>query len=146
MFMKIFIFVIFISWFSLKSDENKRQVVRRYAQINYVSGVATGYGLDGPGIESRWGGKIFCTRPDRPWGPRSLLYNVCRVFPGGKTAGVWCWPPTPIWRRGWRKSSAIHLLPLWAFVACYSWALPLPLPLPFYLWYWKSYRKIYWEN
>ena len=28
-------------------------------------GIATGYGLDGPGIESRWGGEIFRTRPDR---------------------------------------------------------------------------------
>jgi hypothetical protein len=24
------------------------------------------------------------TRPDRPWGPTSLLYNVYRVFPGGR--------------------------------------------------------------
>jgi hypothetical protein len=31
-------------------------------------GIATVYGLDGPGIESRWG-EIFRTRPDRPWGP-----------------------------------------------------------------------------
>ena len=57
----------------------------------------TGYGLDGPGIESRWRGKIFRTCPDRPWGPPSLLYNGYRVFPGGKE-----WPgrdadpsPTP---------------------------------------------------
>ena len=41
------------------------------------------YGLDGPGIESRWG-EIFRTCPDRPWGPPSLLYNGYRVFPGGK--------------------------------------------------------------
>jgi hypothetical protein len=41
-------------------------------------GVATRYGLDGPGIESRWG-EIFRTRPDRPWGPPSLLYNGNRV-------------------------------------------------------------------
>jgi hypothetical protein len=54
-------------------------------------GIATGYGLDG---ESRWG-EIFLTRPDRPWGPPGLLYNGYRVFPGGKTAGVWCWPLTP---------------------------------------------------
>ena len=47
-------------------------------------GIATGYGLDGPGIESRWGGEIFRTCPDRPWGPPSLLYNGYRVFPGGK--------------------------------------------------------------
>jgi hypothetical protein len=30
------------------------------------------------------GGEIFCTCPDRPWGPPSLLYNVYRVFPGDK--------------------------------------------------------------
>jgi len=47
-------------------------------------GIPTGYGLDGPGIESRWGGEIFPTYPDRPWGPPSLLYNGYRVFPGGK--------------------------------------------------------------
>jgi hypothetical protein len=33
--------------------------------------MVTAYGLDGPRIESRWG-EIFCTRPDRPWGPPSL--------------------------------------------------------------------------
>jgi hypothetical protein len=53
-------------------------------------GIATGYGLDGPGIENPGGGEIFSTRPDRPWGPPSLLYNVYRVFPGGKAAGAWC--------------------------------------------------------
>jgi len=32
-----------------------------------VVGIATGYGLDGPGIESQWGGgEIFRTCPDRP--------------------------------------------------------------------------------
>ena len=46
--------------------------------------IMTGYGVDGPGIESRWGGEIFRTCPDRPWGPPSLLYNGYRVFPGGK--------------------------------------------------------------
>jgi hypothetical protein len=43
-------------------------------------GIATGYGLDGPGIESRWGRDF----PHRPWGPPSLLYNGYRVFLGGK--------------------------------------------------------------
>ena len=46
-------------------------------------GIATGYGLDGPEIESRWG-KMFRTCPDRPWGPSSLLYDEYRVFPRGK--------------------------------------------------------------
>ena len=45
--------------------------------------IVTGYGLDGPEIESRWG-EIFRTCPDRSWGPPSLLYSEYRVFPGGK--------------------------------------------------------------
>ena len=53
-----------------------------------VVGIATSYGLDGPGIESRWGGEIFRTRPDRPWGLPSLLHNGYRVsFPGLKRPG-----------------------------------------------------------
>jgi hypothetical protein len=50
-----------------------------------VVGIATGYGLDGPGIESRWGGgEILSTCPDRPCGSPSLLCNEYRVFPGSK--------------------------------------------------------------
>ena len=58
----------------------------RYSSV----GIATCYGLDGSVIESRWGGKIFRTRPDRPWGPPSLQYNGYRVFPEGKVAWGWC--------------------------------------------------------
>jgi hypothetical protein len=39
-------------------------------------------------------GERFRTRPDRPRGPPSLLYNGYQVFRGGKAAGAWCWPPT----------------------------------------------------
>jgi hypothetical protein len=39
-------------------------------------GIATRYGFDG-------GRRILRTRPDRPWGPPSFLYNGYRVlFPG----------------------------------------------------------------
>ena len=48
-----------------------------------VVGMATGYGLDGPGIETG-GGEIFRTCPDLPWGPPSLVYNGYRVLPRGK--------------------------------------------------------------
>jgi len=44
-------------------------------------GTAIRYGLDGPGIETRWG-------------PPSLLYIGYRVFPWGKTAGAWRRPPS----------------------------------------------------
>jgi hypothetical protein len=48
-----------------------------------IVGIATGYGLDFPG-SNPGGDEIFCTCPDRPWGPSSLLYNGYRVFTGGK--------------------------------------------------------------
>jgi hypothetical protein len=39
---------------------------------------------------------MFRSRPDRPWGPRSLLYNVYRVsFPGIKRPGRGVDHPTP---------------------------------------------------
>jgi hypothetical protein len=51
-------------------------------------GIATRYGLDGPGFESRCG-EILRTRPEWPWGPPSLLYNGYRLFPGVQAAGAW---------------------------------------------------------
>jgi len=46
-------------------------------------GIATGYGLDGPG--SNPGVARFSAHcPDWPCGPPSLLYSGCLVFPGGK--------------------------------------------------------------
>jgi hypothetical protein len=55
-------------------------------------GIATDYGLDGPGIESRWGRDSSRTSgPDL--GPTQP--PVQWVFPGGKVAGEWCWPPLP---------------------------------------------------
>jgi hypothetical protein len=50
--------------------------------LGSVVGMATGYTLGGPGVSG--GGKIFCTCPDRPWGPPSFLYSVYQVFPAGK--------------------------------------------------------------
>jgi hypothetical protein len=44
-------------------------------------GIATRYGLDGPGIESRWGRDLGAC-PDRLEDPPSLLYNGYRVIPG----------------------------------------------------------------
>ena len=52
-------------------------------------GIATCYGLDGPGIKSQWG-EIFCYHPDRACGLPSLLYNGYWVFPRGRAAGAWC--------------------------------------------------------
>jgi hypothetical protein len=77
-------------------SRRKRKIKKYRIQCGPGSsvGIATDYELDGPGIESRWG-------RDRLWGSPSLLHNGYRVFPGGKAAGAWCWPPTPSQRRGW---------------------------------------------
>jgi len=56
--------------------------------LDSAVGIATRYGLDGLG-SNPGGGEIFRTRPDRPWGPPSHLYNGNQVFPGGKAAGAW---------------------------------------------------------
>jgi hypothetical protein len=57
-------------------------------------GIATRYGLDGPGFESRWG-RDFPPRPDRPWATSTLLNNGCRVsFPAVMWSKAWHWPPT----------------------------------------------------
>jgi hypothetical protein len=52
-------------------------------------GIATRYGLDGPGIESRWG--RVSPHPSRPApGPTQLpIHWVPGLFPGGKAAGAW---------------------------------------------------------
>jgi len=76
-------------------------------------GIATGYGLDGPGINSD-GNEIFRTCPDRPWGPPSLLYNGYRVFHGGKERPGRDADPSPLLLPWSRKSRAIPLFPLWA--------------------------------
>jgi hypothetical protein len=56
-------------------------------------GIATGYGLGdrGVGVRVPGGSRIFSSprRPDRFWGPPSLLSNGYRgLSPGGKAAGV----------------------------------------------------------
>ena len=56
--------------------------------------IPTRYGLDGLGIESRW--ERDFPHPFRPnLLPTQPPFNGYRVFPGGKVAGVWRWPPTP---------------------------------------------------
>jgi len=81
------------------------------SELGSSVGIATGYGLDGPGIESRWGrGEIFRTCPDRPWGPPSFLYSGYRVFPGGKSGRGVTLTPHPFLVPWSRKSRAIPLL------------------------------------
>jgi hypothetical protein len=69
-------------------------------------GVATDYGLDGLGIESRWGRDF--SRTSRPaLGPTQ---PPVEWVPGLSWARAWCWPLVPRSRKG----RAIPLSTLWA--------------------------------
>ena len=50
--------------------------------------MATHFGLDRLGIESRWGSEIFHTRPDRSCSPLSILYKGYRVILGCKAVNT----------------------------------------------------------
>ena len=76
-------------------------------------GIATGYGLDGPEIESRWG-DISRTSPDWPWAHPASCTMGTGFFPGVKSdRGVKLTPQSLLvpWSR---KSRGIPLFPLWA--------------------------------
>jgi hypothetical protein len=110
------VFILIINWFVVTSE-----IFLLHTWNNGPGrsvGMATGDGLDSPGIKSRWG-EIFRTRPDRPWGPTSLLYNGYRIFPGVKRPGRGAYHPALLAPRS-RMSRAIPLLPLCGpLVACY---------------------------
>ena len=77
-------------------------------------GIATGYGLDGPGIESRWGRYFSAPVQTGPGAhPASCTMGI-GSFPGVKSGrGVMLTPHTLLVPWSW-KSRAIPLLPLWA--------------------------------
>jgi len=58
-------------------------------------GIATGYGLDGPGIESRWR-RDFPHLSRSAWGRPSLLHNGYRIFPKGNEGPGRAADPSPL--------------------------------------------------
>jgi hypothetical protein len=74
-------------------------------------GIATGYGLDGQGIESRWGRDfLHLSRPAHP----AFCTMGTGSFPGVKSGrGVTLTSHPLLVPRSW-KTRAIPLLPLWA--------------------------------
>ena len=84
------------------------------------------------------GGEIFCTCPYQPWGPPSLLYNGCRVFPRGKERPGRDADPSPLLVPWSRKGRAIPLLPLWAVRPVQSLSACTRVHFTFFTFYDKS--------
>jgi hypothetical protein len=72
-----------VSLRSLTQNEGIILGIYRHGGPGSVVGIATGYGLDSPGIQSRRG-RDFSHLSRPVLGPTSLLYNRYRVFPGGE--------------------------------------------------------------
>jgi len=103
-----------------------------------VVGTATGYGSDGPGIESRPEARFSAPVQTRPCGPLSLLYNGHRVFPGGKERpGLNAEPSPPIYCHGHERVELYLYSPYGPYglykasVLVQRGTLPLPLPSKF---------------
>ena len=60
-------------------DNNNNNNVAQDSSI----GIATRYGLDDPGIESRWGGEIFRIRPNGPGAHPASFTMGTGSFSGG---------------------------------------------------------------
>ena len=76
-------------------------------------GIATGYGLDGPGIESQWGQDFpYVSRPAVGPLPASCTMGT-GSFPGVKSGRGMNLTPHPLLMPWSRKGKTIPLLPLW---------------------------------
>jgi len=100
----------------------------RYGSDSSV-GIATRYVLDGPRIDSRRGGvRISAPVQTDPGAHPASCTCVPGLFLEGKTAGAWCWLPTPsIAEVKERVELYLYSLsgPSWPVL---GWTLPLPLP------------------
>jgi hypothetical protein len=73
--------------------------------------IATGYGLDGPGIESQWGAKFFAPVPTCPGAHPAYCTMGTRSFTGVKSGRGLTLTPHPLLVHWSWKSGAIPLLP-----------------------------------
>ena len=77
-------------------------------------GIATGYGLDGPGIVSRWGARFSVPVQTGPGAHPASCTMGTGYFPGVKCGRGVTLTPHPLLVPWSLKGSAIPLLPLWA--------------------------------
>ena len=96
---------------------NNQTTTKHYnVDQNSVVGIAMGWTVQG---SNPAGGEIFRTRPDRPWGPPSLLYSGYRVcFPEVKRPGLGVNHQPPFSVEVKERVELYLYSPLWVFVAC----------------------------
>jgi len=94
------------------------KLILRPYRVNYdpssVVSIATGYGLDGPGIESLWGRDFPHLFRNASWGKHGLLCNGYWVFPRVKKRPKRDAEHSPILVPCSEKSKPILLFALWA--------------------------------
>ena len=78
-----------------------------------VVGIATGYGLDDPGIESRWGARFSAPVQISAGAHPASCTTGTESFPGVKSGRGLILTPHPFLVPWSWKSRAIPLLPLW---------------------------------
>ena len=99
-----------------------------------VVGIATSYGLDGPGIESRWEARSSAPIQTGPGAHPASCKMGTGSFPGVKSGRGLTLTPHPLLVSWSRKSRGIPLLPSMNRTACtepqclYSRTIPLLLP------------------
>jgi len=79
-----------------------------------VLGTATGYGLEGPGIEYRWGQDFSVPVQTGPGAHPASCTMGSGSFPGIKSGQGMRLTPHPLLVPWSKKGTAIPLLPLWA--------------------------------
>ena len=93
-------------------------------------GIATELRAGRSGDRIPVGGARFYARPDRPWGPPSLLYNGYWVFPGGK---VW-----PGCAADHSPPSSAVVLEVYSYTSTPIWATTGPVTGLLYLYPWNK--------
>ena len=109
-----FFWVILSLWATLLHVDRRNNLVVYNTVCGPGSsvGIETGYGLDVPRIESRWGARFSAPVQTAPWGPSILLYMGTGSFRGVKSGRCVTLTPHSLLLPWSRKSRAIPLLPL----------------------------------
>jgi hypothetical protein len=93
---------------------NKGSVLHRSVSRDSSVGIATDYGLDGSGIESRWGARFSAPLQTGPGAHPACCTMNTGSFPGVRNGRGVTLTPHPLLVSWSRKGRAIPLLPLWA--------------------------------